>query len=91
MEAAAFCPEVWDEQTKDEKGGIGHSNDLRGMAVPLLAKASCSVSVIAAITGHTLPSATRILRRYLERLAALPEAAILMFAKAPATAFADPQ
>ncbi len=66
-----------------------HFNDLRGTAVTLLAEAGATVPQIAAITGHTLESVTRILEKYLARTKRLSEAAIYAFENAPATAFAN--
>ena len=54
-----------------------HFNDLRGTAVTMLAEAGCTVPEIAAITGHSLRSATRILEVYLARTKVLANAAIL--------------
>lgn len=54
-----------------------HFNDLRGTAVTMLAEAGCTVPEIAAITGHSLRSATRILEVYLSRTKALATAAIV--------------
>lgn len=77
--------------------GLYHDNraerlelrDLRGTAVTLLSEAGCAVPQIAAITGHSLQSAHRILERYLARTATLAEAAIHQFENASATAFAN--
>lgn len=54
-----------------------HFNDLRGTAVTMLAEAGCTVPEIAAITGHSLTSATRILEVYLSKTKALATAAIV--------------
>lgn len=53
-----------------------HFHDLRGTAVTRLAEAGCTVPEIAAITGHSLESAGRILSRYLGPTPALSESAI---------------
>ncbi len=64
-------------------------NDLRGTAVTLLAEAGATVPQIAAITGHTLQSVTRVLERYLSRTKRLAEAAIYAFENAEGTKFAN--
>jgi integrase len=51
-------------------------HDLRGTAVTLLAEAGCDVPQIAAITGHTLRSASAILEKYLPRTRAQSAAAM---------------
>jgi integrase len=64
-------------------------SDLRGTAVTLLAEAGATVPQIAAITGHTLKSVTRILETYLARTRKLSEAAIYAFENAKETNFAN--
>jgi integrase len=51
-------------------------HDLRGTAVTRLAEAGCTVPEIASITGHTLRSATTILRAYRARTSKQASAAI---------------
>lgn len=51
-------------------------HDLRGTAVTLLAEAGCDVPQIAAITGHTLRSASAILEKYMARTRAQGVAAM---------------
>jgi integrase len=66
-------------QTSDKSFGPGHDlhyHDLRGTAITMLAEAGCTVPEIAAITGHSLDSVTKILERYLPRTRALAHAAI---------------
>ncbi|MFC3057873.1 tyrosine-type recombinase/integrase [Paenirhodobacter populi] len=89
METACFYPRPFEELTKEEKQGFLHFHDLRGTAVTLLAEAGCEIPQICAITGHTLESATRILRHYLASTEAIAKAAILRFENAPETAFAN--
>jgi integrase len=81
MEAAEMYPEKAADRL--------HFNDLRGTAVTLLAEAGATVPQIAAITGHTLESVTRILEKYLARTKALSEAAIYAFENAKETNFAN--
>ena len=89
MEASGFYPKPFDELTTAEKRSHLHLNDLRGTAVTLLAEANATVPQIAAITGHTLQSATRILERYLSKTPALSKAAMTAFENAPETKFAN--
>jgi integrase len=89
METAGFYPSRFDELTKAEKQSFLHFNDLRGTAVTMLTEAGCTVQQVCSITGHTLESATRILRRYLATTEAIAKAAILRFENAPETAFAN--
>ncbi len=65
-------------QAASEAAGISdlHFHDIRGTAVTMLAEAGCSVPEIAAVTGHSLVTAQRILDVYLSRTAALSDAAI---------------
>lgn len=51
-------------------------NDLRGTAVTMLAEAGCTPSEMAAITGHSLKTASIILDRYQARTAHLADSAI---------------
>lgn len=53
-----------------------HFHDLRGTAVTMLAEAGCTIPEIAAITGHSLQSATRIVEVYMARTRALATTAI---------------
>jgi integrase len=50
--------------------------DLRRTAVVFLAEAGCSIPEIAAITGHSLRTATQILETYLPRNSAMAKNAI---------------
>lgn len=69
----AHCWQVASEAA----GVVGlHFHDVRGTAVTMLAEAGCTVPEIAAVTGHTLAHAQRILDVYLARTAALSDAAI---------------
>lgn len=67
------------------QGSDLHFNDLRGTAVTLLAQAGCTVPQIAAITKHSLQSATRILEVYLDPNRHLAEQAITLLENVPAT------
>lgn len=89
MEAAGFYPKPFKDLTKEEKKGFLHFNDMRGTAVTLLTEAGCTIQQVCSITGHTLESATRILRHYLASTEAIARAAILRFENAPETAFAN--
>jgi len=89
MEVAGFYPKPFAELTKEEKQSFLHFNDLRGTAVTLLTEAGCTIPQVCSITGHTLESATRILRHYLASTEAIAKAAILRFENAPETAFAN--
>lgn len=89
MQVAGFYPKAFEDLTKEEKQGFLHFHDLRGTAVTLLAEAGCTIQQVSAITGHTLDSATRILRKYLSSTEAIARAAILRFENAPETAFAN--
>ena len=56
------------KDTCDRAGIDGlHFHDLRGTSVTLLAEAGCDTPQIAAITGHTLRSASAILEKYMAR------------------------
>ena len=89
MEAAGFYPKPFSELTDAEKRSHLHFNDLRGTAITLLAESGATVPRIAAITGHTMQSATRILERYLSMTPALSKAAMQAFENALATEFAN--
>jgi integrase len=65
-----------------------HYHDLRGTAVTLLSEAGCTVQQIAAITGHSLETVTRILERYLKLTSGLAEQAIFNFENSKRTKFA---
>ncbi|HUS54536.1 MAG TPA: hypothetical protein VMY41_11100, partial [Thermohalobaculum sp.] len=58
-------------------------------AVTLMNEAGVSIQQVAAITGHTMQSATRILERYGAHTRRLAEAAILGFENASSTEFAN--
>lgn len=62
--------------TKAKIDGL-HFHDLRGTAVTMLFEAECTVGEVAAITGHSLSSAQRILDRYLARTSTLARNAIV--------------
>lgn len=64
-------------------------HDLRGTAVTLMNEAGVTLQQVAAITGHTMQSASRILERYGAHTRALAEAAILRFENASETRFAN--
>jgi len=64
-------------------------HDLRGTAVTLMNEAGVSIQQTAAITGHTMQSATRILERYGARTRRFAEAAIHAFENAKGTRFAN--
>lgn len=66
-----------------------HFHDLRGTAVTLMNEAGVSIQQVAAITGHTMQSAARILERYGAHTRRLAEAAILGFENASSTDFAN--
>jgi integrase len=72
-----YFAECWQEAS--EAAGITdlHFHDLRGTAVTMLAEAGCTVPEIAAVTGHSLAHAQRILDAYMARTRALADAAIL--------------
>jgi integrase len=53
-----------------------HFHDLRGTAVTMLAEAGCTVPQIASITGHSAPTATKIIGRYLSTTVNLAQQAI---------------
>jgi integrase len=61
-----------------ERAGISglHFHDLRGTAITRLAEAGCSVGEIAAISGHTIASAHKIIESYLARTPTLARQAI---------------
>ena len=50
--------------------------DLRDTAVTRLALAGCSMAEIAAITGHSIPSITQIIKHYLVLQPEMADAAI---------------
>jgi integrase len=66
-----------------------HFHDLRGTSVTLLSEVGSTPQQIAAITGHSLKTAHRILDRYLARTRGLAEQAILNFENSPRTKFAN--
>ena len=65
-----------------------HFHDLRGTAVTLLNEGGATLQMVAAITGHTMQSAARILERYGAHTRRLAEAAILAFENTSGTRFA---
>ena len=62
-----------------EAAGISdlHFHDLRGTAIMMLTEAGATVPEIAAVTGHSLSHASRILEVYLSRTRSLADAAII--------------
>lgn len=75
--AKRWFHEVWSETFA--AAGIAedlHFHDLRGTAVTMLFEAGCTVAECAAITGHSLAHAQKILDRYLARTRTLAESAI---------------
>ena len=54
-----------------------HFHDLRGTAITMLTEAGAAVPEIAAVTGHSLSNASRILEVYLSRTRSLADAAII--------------
>jgi integrase len=62
-----YFADQWQETR--EAAGIKdlHFHDLRGSAVTMLAEAGATVPEIAAVTGHSLAHAQRILDKYLAR------------------------
>jgi integrase len=66
-----------------------HFHDLRGTSVTLLSEAGCTPQQVAAITGHSLKTAYRILERYLARTRGLAEEAIFNFENSSRTKFAN--
>ena len=89
MEDAGFYAKPMKEMTKKEKQACLHIHDLRGTAVTLLAEAGATVPQIAAITGHSLDSASRILSRYMSMTPALAKAAMVLFENSAGTQFAN--
>lgn len=63
--------------------------DLRDTAVTWLARAGCTIPEICAITGHSLQSATRILRHYIDLTGDMADTAIDRMAKWYAEAMGD--
>lgn len=79
----------WEAATK-AAGITGlHFHDLRGTAVTMLSEAGCTTPQIAAITGHSLKTASAILDRYLARTSVLAGEGITLFENAKTTAFAN--
>jgi integrase len=74
-----YFAEQW--QSASEAAGIVdlHFHDLRGTAVTMLFEAGCTVAEVAAVSGHSLAHAQRILDVYLARTKHLADAAILKF------------
>lgn len=66
-----------------------HFHDMRGTSVTLLSEAGCTIQEVCSITGHSLETANKILKKYLARTRTLSDAAILKFENAEATAFAN--
>ncbi|MFN4155071.1 MAG: hypothetical protein ACK4HF_10470 [Paracoccaceae bacterium] len=87
MEAAGFYPKPFKGLTKAEQSAFLHLHEMRGTAVTMLARAGNSLPLICFVPGHTLQSATRILKKYLARTSAMSKTAILAFENNPATDF----
>jgi integrase len=64
-------------------------HDLRGTAVVLMCAAGLEIPQVAAITGHTLRSASDILERYGATNKAVARAGIIRLENSPATEFAN--
>jgi integrase len=79
----------WEAASKDAGITDLHFHDLRGTAVTLLAEAGCTTPQIAAITGHSLKTVTKILDKYLARTRVLAGEAVTLFENAKATKFAN--
>lgn len=72
-----YFAECWQEAS-DAAGIMDlHFHDLRGTAITMLAEAGATVPEIAAVTGHSLTHAQRILDTYLSRTRQLADAAIV--------------
>jgi integrase len=84
-----YFAEEWERASKAAGITDLHFHDLRGTAVTMLAEAGAKTPQIAAITGHTLETATRILEKYLSRTRVLAEEAIILFENAKATKAAN--
>lgn len=72
-----YFGECWQDASEKAKITDLHFHDLRGTAVTMLAEAGCTVPEIAAVTGHSLAHAQRILDVYLARTRTLADAAIM--------------
>ena len=70
-------------------GGGRDMNSLALRAGTLVTEAGATIPQFCAITGHSLPSATRILERYMSMTDAFSSAAIHPFQNASETAFAN--
>jgi integrase len=72
-----YFADCWQEAA--QAAGITdlHFHDLRGTAVTMLAEAGATVPEIAALTGHSLAHAQRILDKYLARTRLLADSAII--------------
>jgi integrase len=79
----------WEAASKDAGITDLHFHDLRGTVVTLLAEARCTTPQIAAITGHSLKTVTKILDKYLARTRVLAGEAVTLFENAKATKFAN--
>lgn len=66
-----------------------HFHDLRGTAITMLAEAGCSVPEIAAITGHSIKTASAIIDKYLDRTGHLAGNAIMKLENARRTKIAN--
>lgn len=72
--AAKFCPSLMGKGREDNTPFF--EMDLRDTSVTWLALAGATVPEICSVTGHTLDSATRILRHYLAQHPKMADAAI---------------
>jgi len=66
-----------------------HFHDLPGTAVTMINEAGVSMQPIASITGHTMGSATQILKRYSAQTKRLAEATIEAWENGSRTRFAN--
>ena len=79
---------AWAKATDGDAFHGLHLHDLRGTAVTMLSEAGCSVQGVAAITGHSLAGAQKILDSYLSRTRHLAESAIAKLENHPRNAAA---
>lgn len=86
---ARYFKSKWEQASRAAGITDLHFHDLRGTAVTMLAEAGCTTPQIAAITGHSLRSVTRILDTYLSRTKELAGEAMRRFENASSTEFAN--
>ena len=77
---------AWAKATESKAFDGLHFHDLRGTAVTMLSEAGCTVQEVAAITGHSLTGAQKILDSYLSRTRHMAESAIAKLEKHPRNA-----